>query len=609
MMPILYSPDETAFDTNGLGILSDAISCEVQWEKNGQYELVLVYPTDGIHAELITERSIVLAKPAPDRDPQPFRIYRPAPSSKGRATYYARHVAYDNQGIPVEPFSASNLTGAMAALKSKAVVDCPFSFSADFSASGTLAPAVPKAIWELMGAGEDGILNAYGGEWEFDRFNVILRKQLGSDTGYSIRYGKNLRTLEMDKNISGCYTGIYPYWADSDGNLVQLPERILTADGEFDHTRILPVDLSSEFDEAPTAAELRLAAQEYILANNIGIPPVSWKIEFVDLRQTEEYRNHPGLGTVSWGDTVNVVFPKLNVDATARVVAAKYNVLLDRFINITLGSVQASIADTIVANKRAQQMEAIRKQREYLARMKKLAEEAAAQAEQARKDAEAKAKELADQAEKNAAEDAKKKAEAAQEAAEEFAKEYTDEAEEDARGYTDDKAEEVKEYADDAALIASESALSDAKDYTDALNNLLDAAEVFARLTNNGAIQGIFEENGKYYINASHIKTGSLSADLIQAGFILAQFVKLKGKFEVYDGNTLGGFMGYMSGATGDGTTTDGIGISEPNGKNYVIATEAGARMQAGATAINVIDGRATVIGDLYVTGSVHQNA
>ena len=491
MMPILYSPDERVFDSNGLGILSDAVSCEVTWEKNGQYELVLVYPTHGIHADLIADRSVILAKPAPDKQAQPFRIYRPVPASTGQATYYARHIAYDLQGIPAAPFSASGVSNALSRLRASAVVDCPFSFSADFDATGTLAPGVPKAIWELMGTGENGILNTYGGEWEFDRFSAILHERLGADTGYSIRYGKNLRTLEMDKNIADCYTGIYPYYADSDGNLTQLPGKIVNADGEFDHTRIKVVDLSSEFDEAPGITELNLAAQEHILSNNIGVPPISWKIEFVDLAQTEEYKDHPGLGTVSWGDSVNVVFPDLQVDATARVVAAKYNVLLDRFINITLGSVQASIADTIVANKRSQQLEAVRKQREYLARMKRLAEEAAARAEQARKDAEAKAKEMA---------------EAAQEAAEEFAKEYTDEAEKDANDYTDDKTQEAKDYADDSV---------------EAMDELLNQTEIFNRLTKNGTAQGMFlDENGDVYLNATYMKSGILLADLIRAGIL-----------------------------------------------------------------------------------------
>ena len=57
----------------------------------------------------------------------------------------------------------------------------------------------------------------------------------------------------------------------------------------------------------------------------------------------------------------------------------------------------------------------------------------------------------------------------------------------------------------------------DSEDYTDeqitALDNTLDQQEVFDRLTNGGQTQGIYLQNGKVYINASYMKTGTLDAD------------------------------------------------------------------------------------------------
>jgi hypothetical protein len=55
------------------------------------------------------------------------------------------------------------------------------------------------------------------------------------------------------------------------------------------------------------------------------------------------------LERVSLFDTVSVVFPLLNVSAKAKVVKTVYNVLLDRTESVTLGSVRANIADTIVS--------------------------------------------------------------------------------------------------------------------------------------------------------------------------------------------------------------------------------------------------------------------
>ena len=42
MIPILYAASETDFTTNGIGLLTDAVSCTVTEERNGAYELTLV---------------------------------------------------------------------------------------------------------------------------------------------------------------------------------------------------------------------------------------------------------------------------------------------------------------------------------------------------------------------------------------------------------------------------------------------------------------------------------------------------------------------------------------------------------------------------------------
>ena len=64
MIPILYAASETDFTTNGIGLLTDAVSCTVTEERNGAYEATLVYPAKGHLAEYIAEDAIIKAKPA-----------------------------------------------------------------------------------------------------------------------------------------------------------------------------------------------------------------------------------------------------------------------------------------------------------------------------------------------------------------------------------------------------------------------------------------------------------------------------------------------------------------------------------------------------------------
>lgn len=357
MKPILFTDTETGFDSNGIGILSDAISAQVVQELNGQYELTLKYPLTGIHAEHIADRCIIVAKPDPISDPQPFRIYRINPISNSSITVYARHIAYDSMGIPVAPFFAESAAEALAAMKNSAVSDCPFSFHTDKSTAAAINAVVPKSMWKTLGGSEGSILDTYGGEYEFDWYNIYLHDHRGNDRGVSIRYGKNLTTLEQDRNCANVYTGIYPYWSDLEGNVVQLPEKVLHAKGTYNFVRVDTVDLSAEFLEAPSEEQLRNRATKYMEDNNIGVPDVSWTVEFVQLEQTEEYKNIAILERVLLGDTISVVFPQMNVNALARAVKIDFDPILERYNSVTIGKVKSNLAATIVSNQRELQKE------------------------------------------------------------------------------------------------------------------------------------------------------------------------------------------------------------------------------------------------------------
>mgnify|MGYP003290492148 CR=1 FL=1 len=348
MKPILYSESERAFQTNGIGILSDAIYCIVKAELNGKYELTLQYPANGIHREAIAQRNIILAKADPVSRLQPFRIYKIHKPMHNTITVNARHVAYDLAGIDVMPFSAASAPVAMEGLSANSITSCPFTFRTDKLSTGEFSVKVPSAIWSLLGGSDGSVLDVFGGEYEYDRWNVFLHSCRGADRGVSIRYGKNLTSLEQDENCANCYTGVIPYWVDKkSGKCVMLPEKVVWAAGNFGYVKTLPLDLSGDFDAAPSPAEMTAAAREYMESNAICEPVVGWKVEFVSLEQTAEYKGKAILERVLLGDTVHVDFADMAILASARATATEYDSILERYNNITLGSIQANIADTI----------------------------------------------------------------------------------------------------------------------------------------------------------------------------------------------------------------------------------------------------------------------
>lgn len=350
--PILYDSAETKFDSNGIGVLSDAISCIVTEERNGQFELQMDYPVDGIHYADIQDRCLIMAKPNPVDDAQPFRVYSSTSPINGIVTFYARHISYDLLGIPVSPFTSGSIQDAMLKLKSNAVKDCPFTFYTDKDTVATMTVKTPSPIRNLLGGQAGSVLDTYGGgEYKFDRFDIWLRQHRGTDRGVNIRYGKNLVDFKQEKNCANVYTGVYPYWTNTEGVLVELPEKVINGPGEYDYDHIKVYDFSQEWQEEPSVEQLRSRTESYIKANNIGVPSVSLTVTHVMLEQTEEYKGSALLERIDLCDTARIEFPKLGVSASAEAVKTEFNVLLNRYESITFGDANTDLIDTVVSQK------------------------------------------------------------------------------------------------------------------------------------------------------------------------------------------------------------------------------------------------------------------
>lgn len=352
MKPILYSPAESVFDHNGIGILADAVKCEVTEERNGGYELELTYPITGIHFEEIKSRSIIKVKPNPVDDLQLFRVYYISKPMKGVVTVKARHISYDGTGIPIAPFTASGVVLALEGIPANAVVDCPFTFWTDKTAQGEFKNSLPRSLRACMGGQDESILAHFGGEYAYDNYTIKLCNERGMNRGVSIRYGKNLTDLKQEENCSNVYTAVLPYWCSSEGELVSLDEKTIAAPGTYDFTRVKIVDFSADFEEAPTQDQLRERTEKYISDNDIGVPEISLTVAFEPLEKHAGYENIKLLEQVLLCDTVNVEFPKLGVSATAKAVKVVYDVLREKWKKVELGNVRASIADTIVSQQK-----------------------------------------------------------------------------------------------------------------------------------------------------------------------------------------------------------------------------------------------------------------
>lgn len=332
-----------------MGVLRDAVSCTVTEERNGAFELEMIYPITGQHYSSLALRGLILAKPNPYSEAQYFRIYKISRPIGGQVTVNAQHISYDLSGVPVGPCKALNAVDALQQLKSHAAVNCDYSFWTDIQTVADFAVTVPGSLRSLLGGVEGSVLDVYGGEYEWDNTTVKLHSQRGTDRGVTIRYGKNLTDLTQEESCAEVYTGVYPYWVDSHGNVTQITGNpvVNVPDGSYDFERVLTLDVSQDIKEQPTAAQLRQAALDYISANKVGVPKVSLTLSFAQLEQTAEYADMALLERVGLCDTVHVQFAKLGVSADARCIKTVYDVLLERYDSVELGDARSSLANTV----------------------------------------------------------------------------------------------------------------------------------------------------------------------------------------------------------------------------------------------------------------------
>lgn len=354
MKPILFDKSATSFTTNGIGRL-DAISCKVTEERNGLYELEMEIAETANHASEIEMTSIIVAKPSQSGSNQAFRVYKLTKPINGRFKVYAQHISYQLSYIPVMPFtitaSSSACASTLSALKSNSVGSNPFSFSTDITTVASYSQSIPASLRSRLGGVDGSVLDQFGGEYEFDNYNVKLWANRGVTTPtVSLRYGKNITDLSQEENIESTITGIVPYWSSSEGDtVVSLPEKVIESStaSNFPFKRTVPMDFSQEFQDTPTVAQLRAKAQAYINQSGVGIPKVSIKLSFISLADTEEYKDVAALQAVNLCDNIEVYFEKLGISTTAKIVKTVYDVLLEKYDSLEIGSLKSTLASTI----------------------------------------------------------------------------------------------------------------------------------------------------------------------------------------------------------------------------------------------------------------------
>lgn len=354
MIPILFKADATDFSTYGIGALTEALTCEVTEERNGTFECKLTYPSSGrLYSEILKDR-IIKAKPNDTKAAQAFRIYKISLPINGTITVYAQHISYDLSGIGVLPFEKKATTPqlAMDYVLQHATQAHNFSFQTDYSAAKDFSVDKPKSIRACLGGEEGSVLSLWGGEYEWDNFEIKHHQGRGEHTDVVIEYGKNLTKFNHDSEDTEVYTSVLPFAfmenEDEGQKLITLPEVTLPVeDSQLLHTKTLFLDLTDSFEDGTLITEnmLRNKALSYIANHALAASIPNITISFEPLWQQPEYA--AVLERLSLCDTVTIKHSVLGVKAKAKVIKTVYNTLAEKYTSVSLGSAKGSLLSSI----------------------------------------------------------------------------------------------------------------------------------------------------------------------------------------------------------------------------------------------------------------------
>lgn len=348
MIPILYEKNETEFTSNGLARLRDCLSCVVTEERNGIYECDFEYPVDGANYDLIQCGRIIAVTHDDSGENQPFDVVGYTKPISGVVSFHAVHISYRLNYLVARGSGILNLDSALTMLKENAQPENPFTYSADFLSNAYMASAdgTPRSVRQFLGGIEGSILDAYGGEYEFDKFAVKLHAHRGMDRELRIRYGVNLLSYEDDVNYQETYSSCVPYWTGNDemvvGNRVDL--LATTYNGRND---CIPLNLSEKFESKPSTEDLDSMALSHMQSRQTHLPAQTIKVDFVRLQDMGEFADYQSLLECNLCDTIGVVFPLYGMSGRFKIVKTVWNVLEDKYDSMELGALSVSLSEAL----------------------------------------------------------------------------------------------------------------------------------------------------------------------------------------------------------------------------------------------------------------------
>lgn len=361
MIPRIFDNNFTTYESNGLGLLVDAISCQVEEESNGDFELTLVYPVTGSFFNALIKDNLIKAHASDTLKGQLFRIDNISKTINGQVTVYAKHISFDLAKNSLnEDVSKTNATCERAGnyMLENSDADSRFSIVSDIEMLGNYNMDRKTDCLSAIAGTRGSLIDTYGNGPKLlrDNFTISILNRRGKDNNVLIAYKKNITGFALEEDYSEIVNIIKPYATYTENEVektiyldeigVKSPRYV-----EEDIIKSQWLNFTDKFDEdeTPTKEKLKNLAEKYFSDNSCDIPKMTYKIEFQPLSQTEEYKADglAELEHIGMDDSIYIFNSMYGIRDQAKVIKTTYNVLTEKYISIELGYPKTTLGSII----------------------------------------------------------------------------------------------------------------------------------------------------------------------------------------------------------------------------------------------------------------------
>ena len=286
---------------------------------------------------------------------QLFRVYAITKDSKTmRMTVQARHISYDYTNTVLGQCQAQGVTAATALslIRGAALQEDNRQLVTNIDGGSVdLSCSWENGVSALLNQ-DTGVVSQLQAKLIRDNYDFFVLRDDHTDRGYSIDFGRNMKSVKWSIDLTNLATRIVPHCKDADGNPLLMRRQYLDSPYINDYAvpHVEPLDVNAqvgkkgtyrgtEYEEL-TEEQCRFLmldeAQKRFDIDHADEPEITIDVDMVMLRSTDEYKDAVFLEELYMYDAVRVRNPRLKIDTTAYIRGYQFDALLRRYTKLTL---------------------------------------------------------------------------------------------------------------------------------------------------------------------------------------------------------------------------------------------------------------------------------